>query len=143
MRVALWWQYIKLWILRDFLKENQWYSGVLHFGLLKSFLESLTWFKQTSDYHVTLELIFSAAIRGAAERSISHCCDNLYLTDIIVKYIFITYKKTLTFFATLHVRWLPHIFNRITSRVVTRLLLDEIYHHGELLFDWLMLMMEC
>ena len=40
-------------------------------------------------------------------------------------------------FATLHVRW-HHIF-LIAPLVFTRLLLDEIYHLIELLFDWLMM----
>ena len=52
------------------------------------------------------------------------------------------------FFANLHVTWLSRIFNRKrfprisknrlnTSLVFTILLLDEIYHHVELPFDWL------
>ena len=36
-------------------------------------------------------------------------------------------------FATLHARRLPRTFNRIL--VITRLLLDDIYHQGELSFD--------
>ena len=40
-------------------------------------------------------------------------------------------------FATFHVRWLSHIFNRPLA--FTRLLLDEIYHLLELPFDWLMI----
>ena len=39
-------------------------------------------------------------------------------------------------FATLHLRWLSHIFNRITCIYQAALLLDEIYHCIELLFDW-------
>ena len=38
-------------------------------------------------------------------------------------------------FATLHVRWQF----LIATLVITRLLLDEIYHFIELLFDWLMI----
>ena len=38
-------------------------------------------------------------------------------------------------FATLHVRWLSSIL--IATLVFTRLLLDEIYHLIELLFEWL------
>ena len=40
-------------------------------------------------------------------------------------------------FATLHVRWLSRIFNRIVTLVFTRLLLAGIYHLIELPFDWL------
>ena len=38
-------------------------------------------------------------------------------------------------FATLHLRWLSHIL--IAPLVLTRLLLDEIYHLIELPIDWL------
>ena len=51
-----------------------------------------------------------------------------------------TSTRSLTFrhsFATLHVGWLSHTFNRTTC--ITRLLLDEIYHFMELPFDWLMM----
>ena len=43
--------------------------------------------------------------------------------------------------ATLHVRWLSHIF--VAPFVFTRLLLVEIYHLIELPFDWLMMWHYC
>ena len=46
-------------------------------------------------------------------------------------------------FASFHVRWLSRIFVfLIGSLVIARLPLDEIYHLGELPFDWLMITME-
>ena len=41
-------------------------------GLGKSFLESLTWSKRTSEDHVTLELIFFRVMWGVPNRSVSY-----------------------------------------------------------------------
>ena len=48
-----------------------------------------------------------------------------------------------TLFATLHVRWVPPIFNHTTCNFQTAVrwdnILDEIYHLLEWQFDWLMM----
>ena len=47
------------------------------------------------------------------------------------------HKHSDIYFATLYMRWISRIFNR--TDLFTRLLLSEIYHLIELLFDWLII----